>query len=483
MLLVRRGHTAFHGWRIVGVLAVTETVSWGVLYYSFAVVQVPMRAELGMSPATVAGAWSLAVLVAGVMAVPVGRWLDRHGARGLMTAGSVLAVLMVVAWSRVQTATELYLVFAGVGLVSAAVLYEPAFAVVVRWFAADRARALLTVTVVAGFASTVFLPLSQALIHAVGWRHALLVLAMVLAVTTVLPHALVLRRDPADLGLQPDGASSPPPSQPSPGPDDRLGRLVGWAASDRRFRLLTVAFTANAMAVVVVAVHLVPHLRELGHPAMVAATAAGSLGALSVTGRLLVTVAARGRSTGHVVAVAFGAQAVGAVVLLLAGRTVPGAVFFVLLFGLGFGVGTIAKPAMLAEAYGTVSYATVAALLGIALTAARVVGPLAAGAVRAWTGSYQAVAAGLIAACAVAAVAVARGSPTGACARPGSTCTDDGEPAATDRSGFRTITGPGDVRNPELWVDRERAVDDQPAAQVGTPAATSAAAATVRWWR
>jgi hypothetical protein len=403
---VRRA-PAFHGWRIVGVLAGTETVSWGVLYYSFAVVQVPMRAELDMSPATLAGAWSLAVLVAGVAAVPVGRWLDRNGARGLMTAGSVLAVLTVVAWSRVQTVTGLYLVFAGIGLVSAAVLYEPAFAVVVRWFAADRARALLTVTVVAGFASTVFLPLSQTLIRAVGWRDALLLLALVLAVTTVLPHALVLRRDPADLGLHPDGASAPPP-QPAVAARDRLGRTIAWAAVDRRFRLLTVAFTANALAVVVVAVHLVSLLRELGHPAMVAATAAGCLGALSVAGRLLVTVAARGRPTGHVVAVAFGAQALGGLALLLAGGTLPGAVAFVLLFGIGFGIGTIAKPAMLAEAYGTASYATLAALLGVALTAARAAGPLAAGGVRTWTGSYQPVAAGMVTMCTVAAVAVAR---------------------------------------------------------------------------
>jgi hypothetical protein len=329
-----------------------------------------------------------------------------------MTAGSVLAVLMVVAWSRVQTVTGLYLVFAGVGLVSAAVLYEPAFAVVVRWFAADRARALLTVTVVAGFASTVFLPLSQALIRAVGWRDALLLLALVLAVTTVLPHALVLRRDPADLGLQPDGASSAPAPQPGVATGDRLGRTIAWAAVDRRFRLLTLAFTANALAVVVVAVHLVPFLGELGHPAMVAATAAGCLGALSVAGRLLVTVAARGRPTGHVVAVAFGAQALGGVVLLLAGGTLPGAVVFVLLFGVGFGVGTIARPAMLADAYGTTSYATLSALLGVALTAARAAGPLAAGAVRTWTGRYQAVAAGLVAVCAVAAVAVGVASRT-----------------------------------------------------------------------
>ena len=412
----------YHGWRIVGVLAVTETVSWGVLYYSFAVLQVPMRAELGLSSATVAGAWSLAVLVAGVCAVPAGRWIDRHGARALMTGGSVLAVLLVLAWSRVQTVTGLYLVFAGIGVVSAAVLYEPAFAVVVRWFSADRARALLVITVVAGFASTIFLPLSQALVRAVGWRDALVTLAALLALTTVLPHALVLRRDPADLGLAPDGADpgvARDPARTLPAravqvPAHSVSRTAGWAVRDRRFRLVTLAFTANALAVVVVAVHLVPYLREAGHPAMLAASSAGALGLLSVTGRLLVTWASRDRPTWQPVAVAFAAQGVGAVVLLVAGRTVAGVVVFVLLFGLGFGVGTIARPAMLAAAYGTASYATLSALLGVALTGARTVGPVAAGAVRTGTGNYQPVLLGLAAACVLAALlvrAAARAQP------------------------------------------------------------------------
>lgn len=198
----------FYGWRIVGTLAVTETVSWGVLYYSFAVLQLPMRTELHLSTGTVAGAYSLAVLLTGVAAVPLGRWVDRHGARALMTGGSIAATLLVLAWARVHTALGLYAVLSGIGLVSAAVLYEPAFAVVVRWFLAERSQALLAVTVVAGFASTIFLPLSDALTASVGWRDTLVIFAGVLAITTVLPHAIVLRRDPADLGLNPDGERS-----------------------------------------------------------------------------------------------------------------------------------------------------------------------------------------------------------------------------------------------------------------------------------
>jgi predicted MFS family arabinose efflux permease len=376
------------------------------------VFQLPMRAELGLSPATMAGAFSTAVLVTGLAAVPVGRWLDRHGARGLMTAGSIATVLLVLAWSRVHTVAGLYAVFAGIGLVSAAVLYEPAFAVVIQWFAAHRARALLAVTVVAGFASTVFLPLSEALIAALGWRNALVVLAGVLAVTTVLPPALVLRRDPADLGLHPDGDS--PPAAGGDAARNSLRDTARAAVRDRRFRLLTVAFAANSLAVIVVAVHLVPYLREHGHSAAFAAAATGPLGALSVTGRLVVTGATRRWPVGTVTAVAFSLQGGAALLLLVAGATVVGAVGFVLLFGLGFGVATIARPAMLADAYGSRDYATIAALIGVALTAAKTAGPFTAGLARTATGSYTPVLIGVAAAAAVAAAAVATaGSVTG----------------------------------------------------------------------
>ncbi|MGH3371933.1 MAG: MFS transporter, partial [Nocardioidaceae bacterium] len=259
--------TRYYGWRIVAVLAFTETVSWGILYYAFSVFLVPMQHDLGLSTAAVSGAFSLAVLVTGASALPVGRWLDRHGGRVLMSGGSLLASLLVMAWSQVQTVAGLYAVFAGIGVAASMVLYEPAFAVVVRWFDRHRGRALLAVTVVAGFASTVFVPVAAALEQALGWRAALLVLAGVLALSTVLPHLVVLRRDPAELGLAPDGDS--PGGDPSPGRHGSdpagLRATAGMLLHDGRFRWLTLAFAAHTFAVVAVAVLLFGFLREQGH--------------------------------------------------------------------------------------------------------------------------------------------------------------------------------------------------------------------------
>ena len=158
----------YYGWVVAGTLAFTETVSWGVLYYAFTVFLVPMQVELGWSAATLTGAYSLALLVSGLAAPFVGRWLDRHGPRALMTAGSLLGALLVLAWSRVQDATAFYLVWAGIGLAMAATLYEPAFATMATWFERGRGKALLLVTLAAGFASTIFLPLSGWLVGALG---------------------------------------------------------------------------------------------------------------------------------------------------------------------------------------------------------------------------------------------------------------------------------------------------------------------------
>src|SRR5262245_48073767 len=142
---------------LIAVLAVTQTVGYGVLFYSFAVLLVPIAADLGTSTATVTGAATLAVLTGAAAAIPIGRWLDRHGGRALLTAGSILGVATVLAWSQVDSVGQLYAVFVFIGLASAASLYEAAFPVVVSTVDPSRRDpALLTVTIVAGFASSIF---------------------------------------------------------------------------------------------------------------------------------------------------------------------------------------------------------------------------------------------------------------------------------------------------------------------------------------
>ena len=136
------------GWGIVGALSVTETVSWGILYYAFAVFLIPMQDDLGFSTAELTGAFSLALLVSAIAGIAVGRYLDRHSPRGLMTAGSIAGTLLVLAWSEVDGLAAFYALWLAIGLVMAVVLYEPAFTVLAKWFPdADQRRRAMTALV------------------------------------------------------------------------------------------------------------------------------------------------------------------------------------------------------------------------------------------------------------------------------------------------------------------------------------------------
>jgi predicted MFS family arabinose efflux permease len=381
--------TSRYGWWLVAVLAATQTVGYGVLYYAFAVFLRPMAAALHASTTVVAGALTGSVLASAAAAVPVGRWLDRHGGRGLMTAGSVAATLLVLAWSTVDSVVALYAVLVGIGVASACVLYEAAFAVVVTWFRERRGTALLAITVVAGFASSVFLPLTGHLVDRYGWRHAILVLALVHGAVTVPGHLLVRR-----------------PGRVPSTVERRDRRVVAVALRDPGYWALAVAFVASNAAIATITVHIVAYLVDLGHSPGFAAGIAGLLGVLSVTGRLATTAGSRRVSPAVATALVFLVQAVAAAALPMAGRSQAGAVVCVIGVGLGFGVSTIARPAILADRYGTAGYATIAGILSVPLTVAKALAPLGAAALHDATGEYTAVAAATAGLCLVAALAL-----------------------------------------------------------------------------
>lgn len=385
--------------RIVAALAVTQTVGYGALYYSFAVFLTPLARDLHASTSAVTGALTVATLIGAAAAVPVGAWLDRHGGRALMSLGSIAGTALLAALSTVDNIMELYAVWLGIGLASAIVLYEAAFAVVITWHPSPRRRAnaLLAITVVAGFASSIFLPLTGTLVQAYGWRAAALILAAIHGLLTIPLHATVLRRPPAvatsQLGDRPNR-------------DRAHRRAVRAALHDRHFWILAAAFVTHAAALSAMAVHLVTYLVEAGHPATFAATVAGLLGVLSVTGRLATTGLQRRAGTGRVVAAVFAVQALAAGCLPLIGHTTTGAVAGVVAFGLGFGVATIARPTLLAARYDTTRYATISGMLTVPMTIAKAGAPLAAAALHSVSGTYNPVLISVALACGVAATAV-----------------------------------------------------------------------------
>ena len=408
---------------MVWALSVTTTVSYGVLLYAVSVLLTPMRRDLHASLGALSGAISLSIAVAGVLAPLVGAWLDRHGARALMTVGSVVAAASVVGWSQARNLPELYLAFVGIGLASAALFYDSGFAVINTWFDRDRHAALLTLTVVAGFASTVFLPTTQALVDSIGWRDALLVLAG-LCGATALPHAALLRRHPGDHGYAVDGTEIDAlPATPASHQGEQWLRLrdpeLRGSLTAPTVRWLTVSTVAVTAGVTMIVVYLVTYLQSRGYSPSTAALGAGGIGVMSVSGRIAFTRLARRLRLARVAATMLVGQLIGIGMLSWLPRP-WGLIVFVVSFGSAFGVMTIARPALLGGYVAPHVFARVSGVQAMLTDVGRIAAPVTAGALIAWTGGFGAMLVAVTVCSAVAAFALLRadGYDTGSALAP-----------------------------------------------------------------
>lgn len=386
--------SGYRGWDIVWALSVAEVVSWGVLYYAIGALIVPMQRELGWSTAQLTGGFSLATLVAGLVAIPVGRWVDRHGARALMTGGSILGVAMVLAWSRVGGLPAWYAIWFGIGLAMAATLYEPAFATTAAWFRRDRSRAFLLITIFGGFASTIFLPLTGWLELRLGWRETLAALAVILAVVTIPLHGLVLRRRPEDFGLLPDGERPQPRPEGAPAPAPSIeGATLKQAMRDPGFWWLNVAFWLATLVSIAAGVHIIPILTEQGESPAFAAAAAGAIGAAQVLARVIVTLIGDRVPLPIVTSGVFLIQAVSMALLLVGGHVAI--VLAVLLLGAGRGAGTLIRADMVGHRYGRAHFGAIAGAVAFAMVSARTIAPVGTGWLADRLGGYDPVIWGL----------------------------------------------------------------------------------------
>jgi MFS family permease len=343
-------------WAAVVGLSLDQLVAWGTLYYSYSVLAVPIAHDLGVPLSTVAAAFSSSLLVSSLLARRVGRLLDRQGARPVLLCGAVFGPVALGGLATVQRQLPLLLLFAGLGAAQAFSLYEPAFRAIVEWFPAarQRSRALLVLTSGAGFASTLFLPLTALLLDAFGWRTTVLVLAATVTSVT-LPIRLLL---------------------PRTAPRARHGeRPVGAVGRARSAKLLGAGFALQAFAATGATVCLVWQRVERGESLQVAAALAGLAGASQVPGRLLLSPLSNVLPTELRLPSLLIVQ--GLALVGIAVFTGPALVVAVMTFGAAAGVMTLERAAVALEWFGPESFGEGSGQLTSSALFARAAAPFA----------------------------------------------------------------------------------------------------------
>ena len=373
-----RGSVPGVAWSQAIVLSLTETVSWGIMYYAFVALLVPMRDDLGWSEATLTLAYSIGILVSGLSAPLVGMWLDHHSSRSLMVTGSLLATGLVFAWSRVDDQRLYILIWIGIGVAMSMTLYEPAFATVTRWFEHDRAKPLLVVTICAGFASTIFLPLTTWMESNLGWRDTLQLLALTMLVLTFLPHLFFLRN---------------PPDRVTPYPGDvssiaQTGLTLRDAVRHTGFWRMTAGFGIQSFSSTAVAAFMIAYLTERGDSAGFAAAAAGAIGAAQVVARIFTTIFGR-RFSQIALASMMLAMQTAAILVLLLWQDRIGVVVAVLLLGGGRGALTLIRPVLLVDTFGLRYFASISGTQSSILVACGAIAPVSVGVAYGVIDSYE----------------------------------------------------------------------------------------------
>jgi predicted MFS family arabinose efflux permease len=296
-----------------------------------------------------------------------------------MTGGSLLAAAMLALWSQVTSYPVFLLLWIGLGVSMSAVFYEPGFAVLAQRLGLLARRGITFMTLVGGFASTVFVPLTHLLIERYGWRGALLVLAGLNVLLCAIPHALSIPRAPARSAL----FSDPQAVRPASNPRRVLRQPAFWC--------FVVTSVLQGMISTGIPIHLIPLLVERGFSLNAAVAAFSVIGPAQVAARFAMAAGERFLSlrwTGLIT------MALSVVAFALLPLIPPGSwwiAVFAGIYGAFNGMMTIIRALLPPELFGRADYGAIQGMIAMPVRLSMATTPFLFGALWAWRGSYDAV--------------------------------------------------------------------------------------------
>jgi MFS family permease len=323
-------------------LGITQTIAWASSTYLPAILAVPIAASLGVSPATVFGAFSVSLVVMALAGPPVGRAIDLRGGRGVLVVSNFVLASGLVWLGFAHSLTSLYLAWGVLGIGMALGLYDAAFATLVRLHGAAARLPITGITLIAGFASTVGWPLTAFLAQHGGWRTACFAWAAIHVIVALPLNVLGIPRAPAPAN---SAGESSLPEKAREVPTSTMALLIAFAAAT--------SFVTSAMAA-----HLPGLLVAMGATSLAAVAAASLLGPAQVVARIVEILAARRYRLHPLVPARFATalHPLAAATLAAFGGGPIAAIVFSVLHGAGNGLITIVRGTLPLALFGQAGY-------------------------------------------------------------------------------------------------------------------------------
>lgn len=375
----------YYGWVVVAGCFLGSFVVFG-LSYSFGVFFEPVLAEFGASRSATSAAFGVQTAAIYVGAVAIGALVDRYGTRRMLALGTVLLCVGLVWTSRVDSLIGLVVAYGLVTGVGLSVVYVVAYATPARWFERRVGLASGLASAGLGVGMLVVAPAATALIARLGWRDAMVALAVGVAAVLLVAVALV-RGEPS--------ADAAPDAEFSDGVE-RAGQ-VDWRtqlddvltiARTPAFVLTFLGWTLVYATLYVVLVNLVLYATDTGLSRSAGATGLALIGVASAVGR--VAIGFLGDRLGRIRVFVTCSAAMGLATAALAGaETVVGLWAFALAYGLAYGGNGALLAPLVADLFGRRHINAVFGLISVSFAVSGLAAPYLAGVGYAQWGTYD----------------------------------------------------------------------------------------------
>ena len=280
----------FHGWRIVGIAALSQGLAVGTTFFTYGVFVKPLAAEFDAPRLVVVLGLTLLMLMQGIVSPFLGRALDRYSIRGIMVLGLILCAGGLFGLSVATSLWQIGLLFGSLIAVGSHMFGPLATSTLIaHWFVRDRGQALGVTALGASAGGLIFPFAATRLMEEMGWRGAVSTFAVVLLVFAGPLWALVVNR-PEQLGERPDGLPSSDtgaaPEEPAPSGEVQSEMETDLLRSSNFWVITSTIGLAFCSASALIA-HLVPYVSDRGYDPRAAALVMSAYAGAGAVGRLL----------------------------------------------------------------------------------------------------------------------------------------------------------------------------------------------------
>ena len=362
------GSRIFYGWWIVAACFILLFCFGGGGFYSFSIFIKPFEEYFGWSRSRIALAGAIFLLMNGAAQPLFGRLCQVAGPKKVLIIGCLTSGVSFFLVTLTKSLWYFYLVYALLSLTLSAVTFVPVSSLLSVWFERRRGTAIGLAYIGISAGGLVMSPIIGGIIQRFGWQSTFIMLGILMWILAFPVAFFVIKDNPANLGLSPDGDPPLAPLSNDAVKTAGSGKSMteeGWplwqALKSAQYWWIVMAFCLVSAGYMGILQHQVPLISEKGIPYTFATVALGMISAMGGLGKFGLGRLTESITFKWVMVICFSMQIIG-LILLLNLHNMTTLSLYAIFFGFGMGGVIVLQPLAISKYFGLASFGM---LLGV----------------------------------------------------------------------------------------------------------------------